>query len=54
MIGKILRKITIKKRLTYCQMASDEALDLENVYRSLMNGANHDWEVIEKLLTDLG
>jgi DNA-binding phage protein len=54
MIGKVLRGIIKKKKLTYRQIASDLGIDHGNLYHSLMNGANPEWKTIEKLLDYLG
>lgn len=54
MIGKIIREIIKKKKLTYRKIASDLGVAHGNLYRSLMNGANPEWKTIEKLLDYLG
>ena len=54
MIGRILRQIIKKNKLTYRKMASDLGMDHGNLYHSLANGANPEWKTIEKLLDYLG
>ena len=53
MIGKTLRNIIKKKKLTYRKIASDLGVDHGNLYHSLMNGANPEWKTIETLLNYL-
>lgn len=54
MIGRILREIIKKRKLTYRKIASDLSMDHGNLYHSLKNGANPEWKTIEKLLDYLG
>jgi DNA-binding phage protein len=54
MIGRLIREIIKKKKLTYRQIASDLGIDHGNLYHSLMNGANPEWKTVEKLLDYLG
>jgi len=54
MIGRIIREIVKKKKLTYRKIASDLGMDHGNLYHSLANGANPEWKTIEKLLNYLG
>ena len=54
MIGKTLREIIKRKKLTYRKIASDLGIDHGNLYHSLMNGANPEWKTIERLLDYLG
>jgi len=54
MIGKTLRDIIRRKKITYRKIASDLGIDHGNLYRSLMNGANPEWKTVEKLLNYLG
>jgi DNA-binding phage protein len=54
MIGKTLREIIKRKKLTYRKIASDLGVDHGNLYHSLMNGANPEWKTIETLLNYFG
>ena len=54
MIGKILRDIIKEQKLTYRKIAQDLKIDHGNLYRSLRNGANPEWNTIKKLLDYLG
>ena len=54
MIGRILRQIIKKNKLTYRRIASDLGMDHGNLFHSLKNGANPEWKTIEKLLDYLG
>jgi DNA-binding phage protein len=54
MIGKTLREIIKRKKLTYRKIASDLGVDHGNLYHSLMNGSNPEWKTIETLLNYLG
>ena len=54
MIGKTLRDIIRRKKITYRKIASDLGIDHGNLYHSLTNGANPEWKTIEKLLDYLG
>jgi transcriptional regulator with XRE-family HTH domain len=54
MIGKVLREIIKKEKLSYRRVALDLGIDPGNLYHSLMNGANPEWKTIEKLLDYLG
>jgi DNA-binding phage protein len=54
MIGKTLRDIIRREKITYRKIASDLGIDHGNLYHSLMNGANPEWKTVEKLLDYLG
>ena len=54
MIGRTLRQIIKKNKLTYRRIASDLGMDHGNLFHSLKNGANPEWKTIEKLLDYLG
>ena len=54
MIGKKLRELIKKEKLTYRKIAQDLGIDHSNLYRSLRNGANPEWKTVEKLLSYLG
>jgi transcriptional regulator with XRE-family HTH domain len=54
MIGKLIREIMERRKLSYRKIASDLGVDHANLYHSLMNGANPEWKTIENLLDYLG
>lgn len=54
MIGKILRDLVKKHNVTYRKLAQDLGVDHGNLYRSLMDGANPEWNTVKKVLDYLG
>jgi DNA-binding phage protein len=54
MIGRHLKEIIKKEKLTYRKIASDLGMDHGNLYRSLSDDANPEWKTIQKLLDYLG
>ena len=53
MIGKLLREIIKKEKLSYRKVAIDLGIDPGNLYHSLKDGANPEWKTIEKLISYL-
>jgi DNA-binding phage protein len=49
-IGKEIRAIIKKKRISLYQIAKDLKVTWESLYRSLMNGANPEWKRIKQIL----
>ena len=54
MIGKIIRELIKKHGVTYRKLAQDLGVDHGNLYRSLMDNANPEWNTIKKVLDYLG
>ena len=54
MIGKKLRELIKKEKLTYRKIAQELGIDHGNLYRSLRDDANPEWKTIEKILNYLG
>ena len=50
MIGKVLKEIIQKRKLSYRKIASDLGIDHANLYHSLEDGSNPEWKTIKKLL----
>ena len=53
-IGKSIKEVIEKKRITRYRIAKDLGIDEASLHRSLMDGANPEWETIKKLLDYLG
>ena len=54
MIGKELKEIIQRRKLSYRKVAEDLGIDHASLYRSLANGGNPEWKTVEKLLNYLG
>ena len=54
MIGRELKEIIQKRKLSYRKVAEELKIDHASLYRSLVNGGNPEWKTIEKLLNYLG
>ncbi len=54
MIGKALREILKKQKLTYRKVAEDLGIDHASLHRSLKDAGNPEWNTIEKILNYLG
>ena len=54
MIGKILKEIIKKEKLTYRKVAKGLGIDHASLHRSLKNGGNPEWNTIEKIMSYLG
>jgi transcriptional regulator with XRE-family HTH domain len=54
MIGRELKEIIQKRKLTYRKVAEELKIDHASLYRSLVNDGNPEWKTIEKLLNYLG
>jgi transcriptional regulator with XRE-family HTH domain len=54
MIGRRLREIIQKQGLAYRKIAQDLGLDHGNLYRSLKDDGNPEWNTVTKLLDYLG
>ena len=54
MIGKTLRGLIKKHKVTYRKIAQDLGVDHGNLYRSLMDDANPEWNTVKKVLDYLG
>jgi DNA-binding phage protein len=53
-IGKELKKIIKKEKVSIYKMAWDLGFANESLYRSLKNGANPEWKRIKQILNYLG
>jgi DNA-binding phage protein len=53
-IGKELKKIIKKEKVSIYKMAEDLGFANESLYRSLKNGANPEWKRIKQILNYLG
>ena len=53
-IGKSIRGIIERERVTLYRIAKDLGINQANLHRSLRDDANPEWNTIEKLLDYLG
>ena len=53
-IGKAIREIAGKKRITLYRISKDLGIPNESLLRSLKDDANPEWKTIKKLLDYLG
>jgi DNA-binding phage protein len=49
-IGKELKKIVKKRRVSFYRIAKDLGIAQESLYRSLLDGANPGWKRIKQIL----
>jgi len=54
MLGKILRDLIQKHNVTYRKIAQGLGVDHGNLYRSLMDDSNPEWNTVKKVLDYLG
>ncbi|NWF91923.1 MAG: helix-turn-helix domain-containing protein [Syntrophaceae bacterium] len=53
-IGKEIREIVKRKKISFYRIAKDLGIAQESLYRSLLDDANPRWETIKKVLDYLG